>query len=393
MDVIWLIFVATMGLCVGSFMNVIVYRMPRGMSIAFPGSHCPQCGNSIRWYDNIPILSWLILRGRCRFCKKPISPRYLVVEALTGAIVAGLFVCYYMLQLRRGAGEFVETWPMFVAHAVLLCSLLACSIVDIELWIVPLEVCWFASGVGIVCATASPHPFVKSVPATAGTVAIAAAVGLIISLILLRLGLIQPSFIDADDSVVTEPNSDDKPERIKSAAVGKQHGVNPRVEVLRELLFLAPAIILAIAAYYLTTRVDSIGQFWAGLTDQASGGWFAPRFAGFQAALFGYLVGGAWIWGMRIFGTLGFGKEAMGMGDVHILAAVGAVMGWALPSATFFVAPFFGLLWALYLWLGRRQRELPYGPWLGLAAVVVMIFYDAISGWLAPYKDLLLWER
>ena len=100
--------------------------------------------------------------------------------------------------------------------------------------------------------------------------------------------------------------------------------------------------------------------------------------------LFGYLVGGLWIWSMRILGTLGFGKEAMGMGDVHILAAVGAVAGWITPSLAFFLAPMFGLLWAVSLWLGRGQRELPYGPWLALASLVVLLFYDGIVGYLAP---------
>ena len=89
MDVIWLVFVTAMGLCVGSFMNVVVYRMPRGMSIIFPGSHCPQCGKAIRWFDNIPVLSWFILGGKCRNCKTPISFQYPLIEAITGQPTPG----------------------------------------------------------------------------------------------------------------------------------------------------------------------------------------------------------------------------------------------------------------------------------------------------------------
>ena len=70
------------GLCFGSFMNVLIYRLPRGMNIAKPASHCPVCGAAIRWYDNIPVLSYLLLRGKCRNCKAPISFRYTVVETL-----------------------------------------------------------------------------------------------------------------------------------------------------------------------------------------------------------------------------------------------------------------------------------------------------------------------
>jgi leader peptidase (prepilin peptidase)/N-methyltransferase len=80
-----------LGLALGSFLNVCIYRLPRHLSVVRPGSACPKCQNPIRFYDNIPILSWLILRGRCRNCKAHISPRYLVVELLTGALFV---VCY-----------------------------------------------------------------------------------------------------------------------------------------------------------------------------------------------------------------------------------------------------------------------------------------------------------
>jgi leader peptidase (prepilin peptidase) / N-methyltransferase len=84
------------GLLFGSFLNVWIYRMPRGLSIVWPGSVCPHCGKPIRFYDNIPVLSWLILRGRCRQCSAGISPRYLVVELLTGCI---FLLCYLQFDL------------------------------------------------------------------------------------------------------------------------------------------------------------------------------------------------------------------------------------------------------------------------------------------------------
>src|SRR3954453_19074333 len=76
------------GLIIGSFLNVVAYRLPRGESLAHPPSRCPHCGAPVKPYDNIPVLSWLLLRGRCRNCKAPISPRYPLVEGLTGALYA-----------------------------------------------------------------------------------------------------------------------------------------------------------------------------------------------------------------------------------------------------------------------------------------------------------------
>ena len=101
----------------------------------------------------------------------------------------------------------------------------------------------------------------------------------------------------------------------------------------------------------------------------------------FETALVGYLIGGLCVLGMRIFGTLGFGKEAMGMGDVHIMAAVGAVTGWMIPTVAFFLAPIFGLLWAVYLLIRKNQHELPYGPWLSAASLAAMIFNDKIAAY------------
>jgi len=82
-----------MGLILGSFLNVCIYRLPRGLSVSNPPrSACPQCQHQIAFYDNVPVLSWLVLRGRCRNCHSPISPRYLVIELLTGALFAA---CYW----------------------------------------------------------------------------------------------------------------------------------------------------------------------------------------------------------------------------------------------------------------------------------------------------------
>jgi len=425
MDAFWIVTIFLFGACVGSFLNVVIYRVPRGQSIVFPGSHCPGCGRAIRWYDNVPLLSWLVLRGRCRFCKNSISPRYIIVEAVTAVLVVGLYVAYFMLHVRDGLTDsagpvpLAGAWPMFIAHAALLCGLLVCSAVDIEMWIVPLEVTWVISLVGLLAATAAPPVYVTLMPAISSTtsaVALAGGLGLLVALILMKRGYLKPSFIDAVDAPIdlpaaptaqAKPHSDGKKARKarkaalkarmakessgdgeraetkpavpKSVAMTSAHGVNPRVEMLREVLFLAPAFVLALAAAMVLHYVPSAREAWGSWFDPVECPSVAPRLAGASSSIFGFLIGGLWVWGIRILGTLAFGKEAMGMGDVHLMACVGAVTGWIVPSGAFFVAPFLALAWGIGGYIRRKQRELPYGPWLAIASVLVMMCYDVVA--------------
>jgi leader peptidase (prepilin peptidase)/N-methyltransferase len=96
--VLVLVIAFVLGLAVGSFLNVVIARVPKHESIVSPGSHCPQCGAPVRWYDNIPVVSWLVLRGRCRDCGWPIPARYPLVE-LAGGVVAVLVVAVAVVAL------------------------------------------------------------------------------------------------------------------------------------------------------------------------------------------------------------------------------------------------------------------------------------------------------
>jgi leader peptidase (prepilin peptidase) / N-methyltransferase len=88
-----------LGLAFGSFLNVCIYRLPRALSVVLPSSKCPKCDTPIKFYDNIPVLGWLLLRGRCRACNQPISPRYVLVEIVTGML---FLACYAKLGLTLG---------------------------------------------------------------------------------------------------------------------------------------------------------------------------------------------------------------------------------------------------------------------------------------------------
>jgi len=88
---LWFSWITVLGACVGSFLNVLVYRLPRRKSLVHPPSHCPVCGHGIRWYDNVPVVGWIKLRGRCRDCQSPISIRYPCVEGFCGVLFGGTF--------------------------------------------------------------------------------------------------------------------------------------------------------------------------------------------------------------------------------------------------------------------------------------------------------------
>src|SRR5215471_344015 len=100
MSVLLLVFLFIIGTMVGSFLNVCIYRIPLEKSIFWPGSRCGHCFQRIRWYDNLPVISYLILRGRCRTCKAPFSARYLLVELLTGLAFAGLFYIEVVVNIN-----------------------------------------------------------------------------------------------------------------------------------------------------------------------------------------------------------------------------------------------------------------------------------------------------
>lgn len=104
---VWLTF---FGACIGSFLNVVVYRLPLGKSLSDPPSHCPKCGHPIRWFDNVPVLGWLWLGGKCRDCKEPISVRYPIVEFVGGAV----FGVIAWLTIRRGGDASLAELMFFV---------------------------------------------------------------------------------------------------------------------------------------------------------------------------------------------------------------------------------------------------------------------------------------
>jgi leader peptidase (prepilin peptidase)/N-methyltransferase len=113
-DAVWAVLAGVVGLAIGSFLNVVIYRVPAGESVVSPPSKCPNCGTEIRNRHNVPVLGWLMLRGKCYDCKAPISPRYPLVEALTGV----LFALVTLRLLRLDLPSAVPAYLYFVAIGV-----------------------------------------------------------------------------------------------------------------------------------------------------------------------------------------------------------------------------------------------------------------------------------
>lgn len=250
------IFVFVLGAIIGSFLNVCIYRLPRGESIVMPPSSCPNCKRNILWYDNIPVVSYLLLGARCRFCKARISFRYFLVEVLTAIFLVLLYAA------------FKEDMARFYAYSVLGCCLIVATFVDFEINEIPDEV-----SIG----------------------------GLVVGLV---------------------------------------------------LSFAFPSI------------------FAGGMSNLSS----------LRESAIGALAGGASIYLMGFFGELVFKKEAMGGGDVKLMAMIGAFLGWRLVIFTFFLAPLFGSIVGLILKIRDGREIIPYGPYLSLAAIVAIFFGNRILG-------------
>jgi leader peptidase (prepilin peptidase)/N-methyltransferase len=359
--------------------------MPRDKSIVRPPSACPACGEHIRFYDNIPLISWLLLGRKCRFCKAPVSARYFVIELLTALIFLGLFILYFNTDLRFNMPGFAHGgWFVYLLHIILLAAFIAASAIDLELWIIPLSICWFVtiaglagSAIGALFIDADSIRIYWVLPsATPGTgaLAVGAGVGTAVSMILLLTGLVKRSYESDEDNNAAENNQsggetgNDLPEKPQ---IDQDDNFNHRLEALREILFLLPIVIFSCAAFWLSRNIEPVSKWWLLFSQR-------PMIAGLLGSLWGYFIGCGIVWGIRIFGTLAFGKEAMGLGDVHLMGAAGAVIGPIPVVVAFFIAPFFGLGWAGFNMIFKKIRQIPYGPFLSLGIFVVMILHDWI---------------
>jgi leader peptidase (prepilin peptidase)/N-methyltransferase len=144
------LFLTVLGLCVGSFLNVVIYRVPRRLSIVWPGSFCPACRAPIHWYDNLPVVGWMVVGGRCRACRARIPARYPIVEALTG----GLFLLHLL----------VFGWdPILVPRILFACAMVALFSIDLEHKLLPNVITLPGIAAGLAFSLVFPPGIVDSV--------------------------------------------------------------------------------------------------------------------------------------------------------------------------------------------------------------------------------------
>ncbi|MGA1517618.1 MAG: prepilin peptidase, partial [Phycisphaerales bacterium] len=147
--VVWSLFLFAFGASIGSFVNVVAHRMPRGASLVSPPSRCPVCGGLLSWKENLPVLGWLLLRGRCKRCGTPISPQYVLVEVALGLLFVATFLMLYLPApgswWTAGTGDwwverqFGGSWPACLAVLSMLAILVPITLIDAKTFLIPLS--------------------------------------------------------------------------------------------------------------------------------------------------------------------------------------------------------------------------------------------------------------
>lgn len=148
------VFAFVFGAMWGSFANVVIHRVPQGLSVWRPRSRCPSCETPVAAYDNIPILSYLILRGRCRHCGEPFSARYMVVEALAGILCFALYIQQVHVPLVEGGAPQLAAWALWFLFGL---ALLVIIYIDLDWWIIPNAIVFPVAAVGALAAGLAPE--------------------------------------------------------------------------------------------------------------------------------------------------------------------------------------------------------------------------------------------
>jgi len=321
-----LFFLFIFGLCIGSFLNVCIHRFPvkrrlrdQLWALNSHSSGCPRCSSAIRWHDNIPLFGWIFLRGRCRNCRLPISFRYPLVELLT----AVLFVVLYQSEMP------VHFWSG-------------------------------AETAGLQTADGPQSVF----PHSASAVWLHVRYGLHVAMVCC---LIVATFIDLELWII--PDGSTVPLMLTALAVHTVSGQSWIVPVWFQDASVATTL--------RTVLPESVG--WLMFSwDAVPFATAYPHVHGFLVSLAGLLAGGGIVWLVRVIGAFVLRREAMGFGDVVLMAMIGSVIGWQPVLVVFFAAPILAIGVALLSLVLRRRDEIPYGPWLSLAALLLLLLWNSL---------------
>ncbi len=343
------------GVCLGSFANVCIWRLPRpGLSPSSPArSHCPRCGFLLPWYDNLPIISWCLLQGNCRRCGGTISIRYTLVEVITGLTV----VCI-------AARLITEPCP-FVLWTALGAALIVASFIDLELMILPDEIVVPAMGLVPWLFLCFPGPIGPAYDSLGRNLAENVRTALGGGLALGHTGgAAAAAILGATGGVVVG-------EYVRKKSLKEDPGPG--------FLGIAPFYLLGAAYGALLGR--SVADP-ASLTATLGG-------VAFVSSLAGAAAGAGVIWGIRVLGRYAFAQEAMGFGDVKLMALLGAITGIGGTFWIVILASILGSVIGVLRFAITRERHLPFGPFLIGAAAVVVSMRTHLTALLDWYGKLL----
>ena len=339
-----------LGTLVGSFLNVCIYRMPQGLSIVRPPSHCPSCGYSIPWYLNMPLITWAWLRGRCANCGAPISFRYFAVELLTG----GLFLLSWVVMGRESPG-------MALVYCLVLSGFLTATFIDFEHFIIPDEITIGGMVAGFLCSFAVPaiQGQEQAVLALRDS-AIGMAVGGGVLYGVLRGG----KLLFGRRQVELPPDS--------RVIFTETSLVLPEEEIPYEELFYRDSDMIQLEA----KRLE--------LSDRCC--WSVPvRLRPKRLMIGEEEMDPETVHYMEVLtDRIVLPREAMGFGDVKFMAAIGAFFGWTSVLFTLLVSSILGGTVGMLLILMRQRAwtsRIPFGPYIVAAAVIWMFGGEALMEW------------
>ncbi len=320
-DAFILVVAVLVGLMVGSFLNVVIYRMPRNcLSIVRPRSHCPSCQTPIAWYDNLPLFSWALLNGKCRHCKGAISMRYPLVEATTGLL---FFLIVWLNVVRPELVHEPYAWLTALAQLVFVCLLVVGGLIDLDLTVIPDRIT--LGGTVVILAFAAANPWHGGV------------------------------YVPQEDRI-----------EVQSMVVGPdQPPLELRVPVEYQGKFARVAEQAPGTALH--EHVES------------------EHLRSFLGALFGALIAGGAMLVLRTLATgvllkkaLRYGQgAAMGLGDVKLMMLFGAMLGWPGALLSIFGGAALGILVTVPMMMKKGQHLFPFGPFLAASAIVLLLTYGA----------------
>jgi leader peptidase (prepilin peptidase)/N-methyltransferase len=355
------IFVFAFGCCVGSYLNVVIYRLPRGMKTSDPRrSFCPACKYQIPMWHNIPIVSWLVLRGKCANCKAPISPRYLFVELLTGLLFLVAFL------------YFGWDWKLLAAWTFLALAI-AGSYIDIDHQILPHEITWGGAAAGLAAAAAVPNLIVTdtrwmNLLHSAGGAALGyGLIWAIVHLGKIAFGRLKMAFENPVEWSVTQAEGADEP--VFKVADKEEGWSNIFNRASDRLLLRARTAKLndrVLENVVLTMTNDSVK-----VTPEAGGESETMALETIKA----------------MSGTctaVEQPREAMGMGDANWMACVGAFFGWKAVLFTILAGSCIGAFISLLMILLRRREwaaRIPFGPYLATGGTLWLFLGPRFLSW------------